>query len=106
MGDDAGGGDGGPRAQDELPDRAHRGARQAVGAAPLRVELTADERRSAWVVALEGAVLRRAGWRLGPLDVSVGHGERLLISGANGSGKSTLIGALAGRVALAAGRRR
>jgi ATPase subunit of ABC transporter with duplicated ATPase domains len=72
----------------------------------LRLELTAAERRGASVLALEGAILRLGGWSLGPLDFAVAHGERVLISGANGSGKSTLIGALAGRVRLAAGRRR
>jgi ATPase subunit of ABC transporter with duplicated ATPase domains len=72
----------------------------------LRLDLTAAERRGAWVVALEGALVQRGGWSLGPLDLAVAHGERLLIAGANGTGKSTLIGALAGRVELAAGRRR
>ena len=72
----------------------------------LRLDLTAAERRGAWVIALEGAVLRRGAWSLGPLDLAVAHGERVLVSGANGSGKSTLIGALAGRTELAAGRRR
>ena len=72
----------------------------------LRLDLTAAERRGAWVVALEGAVLRRGAWSLGPLELAVAHGERVLITGANGSGKSTLIGALAGRVGLASGRRR
>ena len=72
----------------------------------LRLDLTAAERRGAWVVALEGAVLRRGAWSLGPVDLAVAHGERVLISGANGSGKSTLIGALAGRVGLESGRRR
>jgi ATPase subunit of ABC transporter with duplicated ATPase domains len=72
----------------------------------LRLELTAAERRGAWVVALEGAVLRRGAWSLGPLDLAVAHGERVLLSAANGSGKSSLIGALAGRIALAGGRRR
>jgi ATPase subunit of ABC transporter with duplicated ATPase domains len=72
----------------------------------LQLRLTAAERRGAWVVALEGAVARRDGWSLGPVDVALAHGERLLLSGANGSGKSTLIGLLAGRLAPAAGRRR
>jgi ATPase subunit of ABC transporter with duplicated ATPase domains len=73
---------------------------------PLRLRLTAAERRGGPIVALEGAVLRRGAWRLGPLDLAVSHGDRLLLCGANGSGKSTLIGALAGRVALADGVRR
>ncbi len=73
---------------------------------PLRLRLTAAERRGARVIALERAVLHRGGWTLGPLDVVVAHGERVLLSGPNGTGKSTLIGALAGRVALAGGTRR
>jgi ATPase subunit of ABC transporter with duplicated ATPase domains len=72
----------------------------------LRLALTAGERRRPWVVGLEGAVLRRGRWALGPLDLTVGHGERVLVSGANGSGKSTLLAALAGTVALACGARR
>jgi len=72
----------------------------------LRLHLTAAERRGAWVVALEGAVARRGAWSLGPLELALAHGERLLLSGPNGSGKSTLVGLLAGRIAPAAGRRR
>jgi ATPase subunit of ABC transporter with duplicated ATPase domains len=72
----------------------------------LRLHLTPAERRSTWIVALEGVVLRRGEWTLGPLDFAVAHGERVLISGPNGSGKSTVLGALAGEVHPAAGRRR
>jgi ATPase subunit of ABC transporter with duplicated ATPase domains len=56
-------------------------------------------------VALEGAVLARGDWRIGPLDLAVAPGERVRLDGPNGAGKSTVIGALAGRVPLAAGRR-
>ena len=73
---------------------------------PLRLALTAAERRRAWVVALEAVVLRRGDWSLGPLDVAVAHGDRVLVSGVNGSGKSTLLGALAGQIDPAQGRRR
>jgi ATPase subunit of ABC transporter with duplicated ATPase domains len=73
---------------------------------PLRLRLTAAERRGAWVVALDGAVARRGEWSLGPLDLALAHGDRMLLSGPNGSGKSTLIGLLAGRIAPAAGVRR
>jgi len=72
----------------------------------LRLHLTAAERRGNAVIALEGAVGRRGEWSIGPLDLAVAHGERVLVSGPNGSGKSTLIGMLAGRIAPAAGRRR
>jgi ATPase subunit of ABC transporter with duplicated ATPase domains len=53
-----------------------------------------------------GAVVHRGAFTLGPLDIGVEHGERLLVSGANGCGKSTLLAALAGTLPLAAGRRR
>jgi ATPase subunit of ABC transporter with duplicated ATPase domains len=73
-------------------------------AAPLHLALSAAERRGGSVVALEGAVLRRSGFALGPVDLELAHGDRVLVSGPNGSGKSTLLGALAGRVEPAAGR--
>jgi ATPase subunit of ABC transporter with duplicated ATPase domains len=72
----------------------------------LRLRLTAVERRRSWVVALEGACWLRAGWTLGPLNLAISDGERLLISGPNGSGKSTVIATLAGRLRPTDGRRR
>ncbi|MGH9040122.1 MAG: ATP-binding cassette domain-containing protein, partial [Acidimicrobiia bacterium] len=45
-----------------------------------------------------------SGFRLGPVDVEVGWGERVAILGPNGAGKSTFIGALLGRIPLSAGR--
>jgi len=70
------------------------------------LELTAAERRSGFVVALDGAVLRRGAFALGPVDLELAHGDRVLLAGPNGSGKSTIIAALAGDLAPAAGRRR
>jgi ATPase subunit of ABC transporter with duplicated ATPase domains len=71
------------------------------------LELTAAERRSDALVALEGAVLRRGdAFTVGPLTLAVGHGDRVLLRGANGSGKSTILAALAGELAPAAGVRR
>jgi ATPase subunit of ABC transporter with duplicated ATPase domains len=75
-------------------------------ARPLRLTLSAAERRQAWVVSLTGAVLRRGPWSKGPIDLAVTHGERLLLSGPNGSGKSTLLAALAGTHPLSDGHRR
>jgi ATPase subunit of ABC transporter with duplicated ATPase domains len=72
----------------------------------LRLELTAAERRGRWVIALEGAVLERGPWRLGPIDLALAHGDRMLLRGPNGSGKSSLLGALTGELPLRAGRRR
>lgn len=72
----------------------------------LKLALTAAERRQDWIVALEGAVLRRGAWSLGPLDLEVEHGRRIRIAGPNGSGKSTLLAALDGSLELADGVRR
>jgi ATPase subunit of ABC transporter with duplicated ATPase domains len=65
----------------------------------------APERRAGKVVArLEGAVMERGTFRLGPLDLELGWGERIALVGPNGSGKSTLIRALLGELPLAGGR--
>ncbi|MBN2622555.1 MAG: ABC-F family ATP-binding cassette domain-containing protein, partial [Acidimicrobiales bacterium] len=47
----------------------------------------------------------RPAFRLGPVSLEIGWGDRLAVVGRNGSGKSTLIGALLGRLPLAAGTR-
>ncbi|MBS1678986.1 MAG: ABC-F family ATP-binding cassette domain-containing protein [Actinobacteria bacterium] len=87
------------RAQVEVPDKPIEPAR-------LALELSAAERRGGAALALEGAEVRRAGWRLGPLDLAVSYGDRLRLAGPNGAGKSTVLAALEGRLPLAAGRRR
>ncbi len=56
-------------------------------------------------VRLDSARVLRGAWTLGPIDLQLAAGERLLLTGANGTGKSTLIAALAGDVALAGGAR-
>ena len=73
---------------------------------PLRLELTAAERRAEWVVALESARFARGTWRLGPVDLALRYGDRLLLRGPNGSGKSTLLAGLAGELELTGGERR
>ena len=83
----------------EIPDKPFERPR-------LHLQLTATELRRGWAVALEGAVVRRGDWSLGPVDLRIDHGERVLLRGPNGSGKSTLLAALAGTVAPAAGVRR
>jgi ATPase subunit of ABC transporter with duplicated ATPase domains len=58
------------------------------------------------VASLDGAVVDRGDFTLGPVDLAVGWAERIGIVGANGSGKSTLLDALLGRIELAAGEQR
>ena len=82
-----------------VPDKPREPAR-------LRLSLTRGERRGGPVVALEGALVRRGEFALGPLDLAVGHGDRIAVEGPNGSGKSTLLAALAGTLEPAAGVRR
>jgi ATPase subunit of ABC transporter with duplicated ATPase domains len=49
---------------------------------------------------MRGAVVRRGGFTLGPVDLQIDWADRVSITGANGSGKTTLIGALLGRIPL------
>jgi ATPase subunit of ABC transporter with duplicated ATPase domains len=55
------------------------------------------------VAALRGVSVELADFTLGPVDLTVYRGERLLLRGPNGSGKSTLVAALLGRAAVTAG---
>jgi ATPase subunit of ABC transporter with duplicated ATPase domains len=71
----------------------------------LRLELRAGERSGDVVARLSGAVVERGTFRLGPIDLEVGWGERLAVLGPNGSGKTTLLRALLGELPLAAGSR-
>jgi ATPase subunit of ABC transporter with duplicated ATPase domains len=66
----------------------------------LRMEIAPAPRSGDVVATLRGAVVRRGGFTLGPVDLQVDWGDRVAITGANGSGKSTLLGALLGRVPL------
>ncbi|HZH19646.1 MAG TPA: ABC-F family ATP-binding cassette domain-containing protein [Geodermatophilus sp.] len=70
----------------------------------LRMEIAAAPRAGAVVATLSGAVVRRGGFTLGPVDLQVDWGDRVVITGPNGSGKSTLLAALLGRVPLDEGR--
>jgi ATPase subunit of ABC transporter with duplicated ATPase domains len=71
----------------------------------LHLALEPASRGGDLVVRLEGAVVERGGFRLGPIDLELRRGDRLAISGRNGSGKTTLLGALTGELPLTAGRR-
>ena len=71
----------------------------------LHLELEPGRRGGDLVVRLEGALVERGGFRLGPVDLEVHRGDRLSIAGRNGSGKSTLLAALTGALPLDGGRR-
>jgi ATPase subunit of ABC transporter with duplicated ATPase domains len=71
----------------------------------LKLELAPAGRSGDVVVELDGAVVERGSFRLGPLDFGLQWGERLSIAGPNGSGKTTLIDALLGRMPLVRGSR-
>jgi ATPase subunit of ABC transporter with duplicated ATPase domains len=70
----------------------------------LRYTIT-EGRPSADVVAtLSDAVVDRGDFRLGPVRLVVGRGDRIAVLGDNGSGKTTLLGALLGELPLTSGR--
>jgi ATPase subunit of ABC transporter with duplicated ATPase domains len=71
----------------------------------LRMQLAPTARSGDVVARLDGAVVERGSFRLGPLDVEIRWQERVAILGPNGSGKTTLLHALLGDVPLAEGRR-
>ncbi len=66
----------------------------------LRMEIAAAPRAGAMVASMRGAVVRRGGFTLGPVDLNIDWADRVAITGANGSGKTTLLAALLGRIPL------
>jgi ATPase subunit of ABC transporter with duplicated ATPase domains len=83
----------------EVPDKPWEAA---VPKLPLHAAAKAGDT----LIALEGAVLRRGDFELGPLDLEIAPRDRVLLSGPNGSGKSTVLAALAGHLPLGEGRRK
>jgi ATPase subunit of ABC transporter with duplicated ATPase domains len=71
----------------------------------LRLSLAAHDRSGDVVLRLRDAVVERSAFRLGPIDLALAWGDRLLVSGSNGSGKSTLLDALLGRLPITRGER-
>jgi ATPase subunit of ABC transporter with duplicated ATPase domains len=69
----------------------------------LRLEFATTQRPGAEVVRLRGLTVERGGFRLGPVDLDVGHGERVALLGPNGSGKTTLLRAILGELEPIAG---
>jgi len=70
----------------------------------LHFEIAEATRSGRVVAALDGAVVDRGDFRLGPVDLEVHWADRIAIVGPNGAGKSTLLDALLGRVELTVGR--
>ena len=74
---------------------------------PWRLDFTIENapRAGAVVGRLDEVVVERGDWRLGPIDVEIAWGDRVLLTGPNGSGKTTLIDALLGRLPVTSGER-
>ena len=71
----------------------------------LRLTLPALEKIGDVTARLDRAVARRGAFRLGPVDLEIGGGERVAIVGPNGAGKTTLLDVLLGRQPLESGAR-
>lgn len=71
----------------------------------LRYTLSSGPPSADVVLTLDGVVVDRGDFRLGPVDLAVERHDRLAVAGDNGSGKSTLLGALLGTLPLSTGRR-
>jgi len=71
----------------------------------LRFDVAAAPRSGQVVARLDGAIVTRGDFELGPVSLEVGWAERLAIVGPNGSGKTTLLQAILGRLPLTAGER-
>jgi ATPase subunit of ABC transporter with duplicated ATPase domains len=66
----------------------------------LQMEISAAPRAGTVVASMRGAVVRRGGFTLGPVNLQVGWADRVAITGVNGSGKTTLLASLLGRIPL------
>jgi ATPase subunit of ABC transporter with duplicated ATPase domains len=71
----------------------------------LRLSFAAARRGGDLVARLEGALVQRGSFVLGPIDLEVRWRDRVAILGPNGSGKTTLLKALTGEVELMEGVR-
>ncbi len=69
----------------------------------LRLSFGESARSGAVVASLTSATVVRDDFTLGPIDLTIGAGERIAIVGANGSGKTTLLRLLLGHIAPSSG---
>jgi len=71
----------------------------------LKLSFASAGRSGDLVARLDGAVVRRGSFTLGPVDIQIEWQDRVAVVGPNGGGKSTLLAALLGEVALDSGSR-
>ena len=71
----------------------------------LRLEIAETGRSGDVVSRLDGVVVERGDFRLGPVDVEIRFANRVAIVGPNGSGKTTLLALLQGELEPDAGSR-
>ena len=64
----------------------------------LRLTFGESARSGAVVARLSAASVHRGNFTLGPIDLTIGAGERIAVVGCNGSGKTTLLQLLLGRI--------
>ncbi|MGZ0175287.1 MAG: ABC-F family ATP-binding cassette domain-containing protein [Acidimicrobiales bacterium] len=69
----------------------------------LQLDFAEADRSGTDVAVLQAATVHQGDFVLGPVDVAVTAGDRIMITGANGSGKTTLLRALFGEIDLASG---
>lgn len=69
----------------------------------LQMSIATAPRSGAVVAVAAGAVVRRGGFTLGPVDLQLDWQDRVAVTGPNGAGKSTLLALLLGRVTPDAG---
>ena len=71
----------------------------------LELDLTPARRPGDVVARLEQVVVEQKGFTLGPLDLELRAGDRLVVLGRNGAGKTTLLRALLAELPITSGRR-
>jgi len=71
----------------------------------LRYTVSSGAPSAEVVATLDAAELVRGDFRIGPVDLVLTRGDRVLLAGDNGSGKSTLLAGLLGELPLTGGQR-